>query len=239
MSSWYSKACTNNRFWDIWERHDTYSAAGLPVYFSKAEYGRATTILDFSRGTAYADIYLDPKSVPIGYDDAELRIGGSFEATARVVSNSRTHSASFDIDHGVLSKIASLDDDKSLWWFIYLRLSRSDDSATVVSGSDDLVGTSKFGDEVLISIASDLKKWCAAAEWERIDHYLINTKPDFMKLLTRASTDSVKKLGSALVEVSAAAPVHLERGDAYLIKNWDDMMRSNVRAVAAVAAREA
>lgn len=239
MGNWYSKACTNSRFWDIWERHDAYSAAGLPIYFSKTEYGRAAAVLDLTLGTVYADIYLDPSSVPIGYDDAELRFGNTFETSAPVESNSRTHSTSFEVDPGVISKIASLDADKSLWWFMYLRLSRTDDGTPVIAGSDDLVGTSRFGDEILTSIASDLKKWCAAAEWERVDRYLATAKSDFMRMLTRASTDSVKKLGSALVEVSATAPVHLEKGDAYLVENWDDMMRRNARAVAAVAAREA
>ena len=239
MKNWYKKACTNSRFWDVWERHDAYSLDGFPIYVSKTEYGRAAMILDFDKMEARADVYLDPKSVPTEYESSELRFGNTYETTGYVESGSRLHSTTFSIDPDAFGKIASLDSDKSLWWFLYLRLWRPEESESVIAGSDDLVGVSKFGDEILSSFASDLKKWASAAEWERIDHFLQSSQPDFMRTLMRASTESVKKLGTALVDIAEAAPIGVKKGDAYLVANWDKMVRRNARAAAAVAAREA
>ena len=239
MNNWYRKACANNRFWDVWERHDGYSAAGFPIYLSKTEYGRAALVVDFDRGTAHADVYLDQKSVPVDYENGELRFGNTYETTSPVKAESRVHSACFKIEPQVVSKLASLDADRSLWWFMYMRLWHPEDAApAVIAGSDDLVGSSKFGDEILASMSHDLKKWASAAEWERVDRYLSTPKSDFMRSLLRASADSAGKIGEALMNTSRAAPNDLGRGNSYLVDNWNDMKLRNSRALATVAARQ-
>lgn len=237
MKNWYKKACANNRFWDVWERHDRYSAVSLPIYVAKSDYGRASIVMDFETEKAHADVYLDPKSVPVGYESAELRFGNTLEATGAVQSNERAHSVLFEIEPQFISKLASLDADGSLWWFMHLRLWRSEDAEPVVAGSDDQVVVSKCASEIMASLSHDLRKWETGADWKRVDSYLQTPRSDFVRSLLMASDESVARLESALLGIPSNAVEHLERGDEYLIENWEKMKRWHARTLAAVAAR--
>jgi len=238
MKNWYKKASADNRFWEVWKRNDTYSKGGLPIYISKSEYGQAALVLDLPKNTIISNVFLDPKSVPIGYDNADLKLGNSFEGTTSVQSRARMHTAQFIMEPSNADKIASSDADGSLWWFTHMRLWRTPNIDPVIAGSDDVGGISKFGNEIVGSMAGSIRKWASSSDWERIQKFLVSSEFDLTRTLSRASLKVVKKLGSSITEALLRAPDDFRQGDAFLVENWDNILRRGSCALATIAARE-